>query len=195
MVISLISPVRGGPQLGHSMHRCRPNLYLKGLALSIEHYCMQRLVTIAFGTADVIIELVGKWFESSVDKIQNVVADRNIIHNDSHTADVVDFIDYHTAPLHLSIDAGDALDPAVDLSPDTLLRERRFQPGGHPSKGILLLSSTPHHTPYAEVLYGVNEKERFSLKQISSWLEFRPSTAPASSSTHRNQSLSVFAVG
>ncbi len=111
----LVAPVRGDAQLGVFVHLPSADLHLQGLAFEPRHRGVQRLVLVALGIGDVIVELAGNVVPQAVHHAQRGVAGADILHQDADGADVVKVAEVDALALHLLPDAVDVLGAPGDI--------------------------------------------------------------------------------
>ena len=110
----LVLPVGSDAVLGHAVHVPGADLHLKGDGLAADDRGVQGLVAVWFWRRDVIFEAVGQRVVHIMDKAQCSVALGDVVQNDAHGVDIVDFLEILILHIHLAVDAVDALDAVAD---------------------------------------------------------------------------------
>ena len=114
----LIPPVGCHPVFRDLMHLEGPDLDFQGLSARSHHRGMEGLVAVGFGHGDVIFEPARDGFPFPMDDAQDPVAVLHRIHQHPDGQEIVDFVDGLMVPLHLLVDAVEALGTALDLAVD-----------------------------------------------------------------------------
>ena len=124
--LGLVEPMGGDPVLREPVHLLGPNLHLHGRAESHDRG-VQRLVHVALGGGDVVVELPRDRNPQGVDDAQHGIAGGHVLHQDADGQDVVQLVHGELLALHLLVDAVIMLGPALDLAGNPLLGQAGLQ--------------------------------------------------------------------
>ena len=127
------------------VHLFGADLHFKGDALPADDHRVQRLVPVGLGRADVVLEPPGHRPVQVVDKAQHIVAVGQLIHDDPHGADVVQFRKVQILGVHLAVNTVNMLDPGLDLTLDAHAFQLFLDPGLHPLQKVLILLALVLH--------------------------------------------------
>ena len=111
----LVVPVGGHPVLGGVVHLHRPDLHLDGLSGVGDHGGVERLVAIALGHRDVVLEAARNRLPEVMDHAQGAVAVLHRVHHHAHRHQVVDLLEFLLLAAHLVDDAVDVLGSPAQL--------------------------------------------------------------------------------
>ena len=125
----LVAPVRGDAELGVLVHVVGADLHFQGAAFGPDHRGVQRLVVVALGPRDVVVEFARHVRPQRVDHAQRGVAVGHVGHQHAQRADVVQVLEVDVLALHLLPDAVDVLGPAGDLGREAGAGQRRAERG------------------------------------------------------------------
>ena len=119
--------MRGNAALGVRMHLVRADLHFERLAFGADHRRVQRLVVIALGPRDVVVELARQRRPQRVHDAERGVAGGDVVDQHAQRADVVQRGELAALALHLLPDRIDVLGPAGDVRLDADLGQRAPQ--------------------------------------------------------------------
>ena len=120
LVLRFVAPVRGDADFGGVVHLGGADLYLDILALGADYRGVQRLVHIALGRRDIVLDPLGDGGVDAMDQAEDVVALAHAAGDNAHRQEVVDFLEGLVARLHLVVDAVEVLGAAGELGLDTV---------------------------------------------------------------------------
>ena len=110
----LVFPVGGDAVFRIAVHVPGADLHLKGDGLPPDDGGVQALVAVGLGGGDVVLEPVGQRMVHVMDEAQRGVAFRDVVEDDAHGVDVVNFLKILLLHEHFAVDAVNALDPVAD---------------------------------------------------------------------------------
>ena len=123
----LVAPVRCDAAFGVRVHLVRADLHLERLALRPDHRGVQRLVVVALGPRDVVVEFARHRRPQRVHDAERGVAGGHVVDQHAQRADVVQRGELAALALHLFPDRIDVLRPAGDFGVDSRLGQRTAQ--------------------------------------------------------------------
>ena len=121
--VFLVQPVSRDPKFCVLMHRTGSNLHFQGLTSGADHCCVQRLIHIALGVGNVVVELTGDMRQKCVNEAKRRIAVRHRIDQNAYRANIVKLAELKVLALHFSIDAVDVLRPAGNLTAESVVFE------------------------------------------------------------------------
>ncbi len=84
----LVAPVRRDALLRHMVHAFGADLYLNRRPVGADQGGVQRLVAVALGNGDVILELAGHRLVQRVQRAEGEITGRDVAHDDAKTVDI-----------------------------------------------------------------------------------------------------------
>ena len=106
--------------LGVLVHFCGANLNFNGLPRCISHHGVQRLVAIAFGLGNIVIEFSAYWGELAVHPAQCRIAIWHIGHHNAQSADIENLLKRKRLAPHFFNNAVNVFGSAMHLGCDAL---------------------------------------------------------------------------
>ena len=110
----LVLPVRGDAVLRHAVHVPGADLHLKRDGLASDDRCVQGLVAVGLRGRDVVLEAIGQRVVHIVDQPQRGIALGDVVEDDTHSVNVINFLEILILHIHLAVNAVDALDAVAD---------------------------------------------------------------------------------
>ena len=126
LALGLVQPVRGDPGLGHVLHRAGADLYFNGHAKGAEQIRVQRLIAVALGDGDIVLELARRRFIQVVHGADRAVTGVHAVHDDPKGIDIAHLPEAQPPVAHLLIDAIQVFLAALHLARDLLLAQAPF---------------------------------------------------------------------
>ena len=123
VLAALVSPVRRHPVLRGLVHLLGADLHLHRLAGVRQHCGVQRLITVALGHRDVVLEPARERLPERVHHAERAVAVLDGVHQHADRDDVVDLAEFLLAAQHLLVDAVRVLGASGDLRAHAEWRE------------------------------------------------------------------------
>ncbi len=117
----LVFPVGRNARLGNTVHLGGPYLHFHPLAERADHRGVQRLVHVALGHGDIVLEASGNGLPRRMDDAKDFVTRTYVIDQDADRHEIVNLVDIHVAALHLVVDGVEVLAPPRDVAPDAVL--------------------------------------------------------------------------
>ena len=149
----LVAIVRGHAELGGLMHVRRAYLELHHRSAGHDDRGVERLVHVALGSGDVVLEALVDRRVEVVDEPQHPVAIRLVGGDHPHAEEIEDLLEFAAVGRHLSMDRVEVLRPPGDLGPDPELREPALEGPHHLLDHRLPLLALQLH-PAAQVVEG-----------------------------------------
>jgi len=131
LFVLLVGPVGHHAELGMLVHVPGADLRLEGLIFGSDHGRVQRLVQVALGGGDVIVELPGDVLPEPVHDSQGGITGGDVPHQDAYRPQVEDLLQVQIFVLHLAPDTVDVLGPAADVGVDAGLGKPLPQGGDY----------------------------------------------------------------
>ena len=117
----LVFPVRRNAVFRHFVHLGRADLNLKRDTCPSDDCRMQRLVSVGLGRGNIILKPSGDRLIQIMHIAEHIVAVRHGIHDNTHRADIVDFVDRFVLGIHFTINRVNMLYPRRDRIGDMRL--------------------------------------------------------------------------
>ena len=112
----LVAPVRGNAEFRLPVHFLGADLYFQRAPARPDHRGVQRLVVVALGPRDVVVELLGDRLPQVVHHAERAVAVGGRGHDHAQRAHIVDLLEVEALRAHLVPDGVDVLRSAGDFS-------------------------------------------------------------------------------